>query len=354
MKTSIKKANILVVDDMATNRRLVESLLQDKNYNFTESSGGIDALEKIKANNFDAVLLDILMPDLDGFGVLTEIRKNSKLQLLPVIIVTTLDTPEDIARGLELGATDYVTKPFNPIELGARVSSAIEKKRLTDRLDNAEAVLYSLALMVEARDKNTGDHCARLSHMAVVFGKELGLDYEQLEALSRGGVLHDIGKLGIPDNILLKKGKLDVQEWEIMKQHTTIGASLCRPLRSMQATIDIVLYHHEKWNGSGYPIGLSGEDIPFLARVFQIVDIYDALSTERPYKPALPVEKIRKIFLEESEKGFWDSQLVEQFLDILDNRPESLVLGEDTIDLKEQPVDDLLNSGVIDWYHNIT
>jgi putative two-component system response regulator len=291
-----------------------------------------------------------MMPDINGFEVLKEVRGDIDNALLPVIMLTQLEAPEDIAKGMQAGATDYVTKPFNTTELNARLMAAVEHKRLTDRLDDTESVLFSLARMVEARDENTGDHCDRLAHMAVVFGKKLGLDYEELEALRRGGVLHDIGKLGIPDAILLKKGKLTADEWEIMQQHTTIGAALCTPLRTMRLTVDIIRCHHEKWNGTGYPVGLESQDIPLLARIFQIVDVYDALTTERPYKPAFSPEKSKQILLEETEKGFWDPDLINQFVRILDHEPEILQRPDVESDRSGEIFNDIRKSGIMDWY----
>jgi len=217
-------------------------------------------------------------------------------------MITSMGAPDDVVHGMEVGADDYVTKPFNSVELIARVKAVIERKRLTDLLDDAEAVLFTLARLVEARDEGTSDHCDRLSYASVVFGKELGLNINDLEALRRGGVLHDIGKLGIPDSILLKKDKLNDEEWQIMKQHTTIGATLCSPLRTMKSTAEIVCYHHEKFDGTGYPAGLKGEAIPFLARVFQIVDIYDALYNERSYKPRILWSRLLRLW---STKRIW-------------------------------------------------
>jgi len=349
--TSNSPARILIVDDMATNRELIKQVLYGNDYEMTDAADGIEAVEKINSQEFDVVLLDIMMPNLDGFGVLKQVRSDPNYDLLPIILLTALGAPDDIAQGMDMGATDYVTKPFNAIELKARIKASVDHKRLTDRLDDTESVLFSLARMVEARDKNTGDHCDRLAHMGVVFGEELGLGYEELEALRRGGVLHDIGKLGIPDGILLKRGPLDAEEWEIMKQHTTIGASLCSPLRTMRLTVDIITCHHERWNGSGYPQGLQGDDIPLLARVFQIIDIYDALSSERPYKKAFPPEKVREIMMEETAKGFWDKALVVKFVDILDNRPEKLLRPEAGRDRSSEVMDEILESGVMDWYH---
>jgi putative two-component system response regulator len=262
-----------------------------------------------------------------------------------------MGTPDDVVKGMEVGADDYVTKPFNSIELTARVRAAIERKHLTDRLDDAEAVLFSLARVVEARDTNTGDHCDRLAHIGVVFGKHLGLVQEDIEALRRGGVLHDIGKLGIPDNILLKKGKLDAEEWQIMRQHTVIGAALVSPLRTMQRTADIARCHHEKWNGTGYPDGLKGEEIPLIARVFQIVDIFDALSSERPYKPAFSRDKVIEIMEQETAAGFWDPRLMAVFLNIVRERPEVLQPPNKTSqDRTVAVLADIQRSGVMEWY----
>ena len=305
----------------------------------------------LNSTPIDVVLLDIMMPEVNDLEICSQIHGTPEFYLLPIILLTGLTSPTDVARGMKAGARDYVTKPFNFTELKARVKAAVDHKRLTDRLDDTESVLFSLARMVEARDENTGNHCDRLAHMGVVFGKSLALNYEQLEALRRGGVLHDIGKLGIPDAILLKNGKLNDAEWDIMKQHTNIGAALCAPLRTMREAVSIVRFHHERWDGSGYPLSLAGEDIPLLARVFQIVDIFDALSTERPYKPAFPKDKVISIMKDEADRGFWDANLMKEFISVLENVPELLDLP--TSDEKDRSAlifDDIFNSGVMDWY----
>ena len=344
------RPRILVADDMSTNRMLVKQAFSDE-YDILEAENGSQVVDILKTDVVDTVLLDVMMPEVDGFEACRLIRKIPECSLLPIILLTSLNRPDDVAHGMEAGASDYVTKPFNFTELKARVKAAVDRKRLTDRLDDTESVLFSLARMVEARDENTGNHCDRLAHMGVVFGQHLGLNYEQLEALRRGGVLHDIGKLGIPDAILLKKGKLVGNEWETMKQHTVIGAALCAPLRTMRETVDIVRSHHERWDGSGYPSGLAGEEIPLLARVFQIIDIYDALSTERPYKPAFPQEKVISIMKEEAENGSWDARLLEEFLIILRDNPDSLVLPDrGERDRSAVILDDIFSSGVMDWY----
>ncbi|HKJ76644.1 MAG TPA: HD domain-containing phosphohydrolase, partial [Gammaproteobacteria bacterium] len=246
--------------------------------------------------------------------------------LVPVIMLTSLGSPDDVALGLESGATDFVTKPYNSIELVARVKASVHQKRLTDRLDDTESVLFALARMVEAKDQNTRDHCDRLSHMAVVFGQALGCSFDELDALRRGGILHDIGKLGVPDAVLLKEGPLTDTEWVQMQEHPVIGARLCQPLRTMVKTVDIIHHHHEKWDGSGYPEGLQGEEIPLLARIFQIVDVYDALTTARPYKKPFAREQALAIMEQETDKGFWDPDLMARFLTIAREMPERLEL----------------------------
>jgi putative two-component system response regulator len=351
LNTNVAAARILAVDDMATNLKLLSYVLRPPEYQIVEAMDGMQALEILRHEKFDLVLLDVMMPGIDGFETCRRIRLELGMKLLPVIMVTSRGAPDDVARGMDVGADDYVTKPFNSIELIARVKAAIERKRLIDQLDDAETVLLSLGRMVEARDRDTGDHCDRLAHTGVLFGRALGLDQGSLEALRRGGVLHDIGKLGIPDNVLLKKGKLDADEWQIMKQHTVIGAALCSPLRTMKRTADIARCHHEKWNGTGYPAGLKGEEIPLVARVFQIVDIFDALSSERPYKPAFPREKVISIMEQETAAGFWDPQLMAVFLNIVREHPDDLALPEQGIaDRSAEVLASIQGCGVMEWY----
>jgi len=201
------------------------------------------------------------------------------------------------------------------------VRVAAQRKRAMDQLDSTESTLFALARMVEAKDENTGDHCSRLAHKAVGFGRALGLSTPELHALRRGGVLHDIGKLGIPDHILLKPGALTDEEWTVMRQHTTIGYHLVSNLRSMRLTAPIIRHHHERWDGSGYPDRLAGEAIPLLARVFQIVDIHDALTYERPYKKALSEAQARAILEEETARGWRDPALIRAFFDWTDRNP---------------------------------
>ncbi len=342
-------ARILVVDDMATNRALIRAVLGAQEFIVLEADSGEAALERIPSLSPDVVLLDVMMPGTDGIEVCRQLREQEEFRLLPIIMLTSLGSPDDVVQGMEVGASDYITKPFNAVELTARVRAAVDKKRLTDRLDDTESVLFALARVVEAKDGTTGDHCDRLSHLSVVLGQALNLPYDDLEALRRGGILHDIGKVAIPDAVLLKKGKLDEGEWAVMRQHPTTGAYLCSALRTMRRTVDIIRYHHEKWNGSGYPSGLAGEDIPLLARVFQVVDVYDALVSERPYKPALPKDKVAHILRDETARGFWDPHIVSVFLDILENDPGRLEIPSNAVRSRDSDLFHTLNGEVIDW-----
>jgi putative two-component system response regulator len=341
---------ILIVEDEDQQRELEKATLPAPEFYVMEARDGEEALSYIKGFEFDAVLLDKRMPGINGDEVCYRIRNDLDMQLLPVIMVTGTTSNEDLENSLLAGASDFIRKPYSPMELVARVRAAASKKRVTDQLDSAESMLFALARMVEAKDEGTGDHCSRLEHIAEVFGKELGFSSQELLALRRGGVLHDIGKLGIPDSILLKKGPLTDEEWHIMRQHSAIGSRLCSGLKSMKLTVPIIHHHHERLDGGGYPDGLKGADIPLLARVFQIIDIYDALASDRPYKKAFPVEKIIAIFEEETEKGWRDPELVSVFLTLLRNHPQDLLLPEQKEkDLGAQIFNDIVETGALDW-----
>lgn len=341
---------VLVVDDDLTQLQLLRQVLAGGQLEVSLSSRASEALQLLRNNSFDVVLLDKQMPEMDGHELCRAIRHDLGDHFLQIIVVTASSERHELAHSLAAGANDFIRKPYLNDELLARVMAAANHKRLTDQLDSAESMLFALARMVEAKDLHTGDHCARLSHTAVVFGRELGLSQEQLLALYRGGVLHDIGKLGIPDSILLKKSGLTADEWGVMRQHTTIGAKLCAGLRSMAMTVPIIESHHERWDGSGYPHGLTGEEIPLLARIFQVVDIYDALCHERPYKKALPREEVMRIMAQEADQGWLDPALVAQFLDIVRNRPGLLDVPQFlATQLGGNIFDEIARTGVLDW-----
>jgi len=323
---------VLVVDDDPVHRMIVGEILDEPKYQVHLVSNAPEGLNYLRALEVDVVVTDRSMPDVDGDEFCRRIRRELELPMLPILMVTGNGSSDDLTLGLNAGADDFLRKPYHPIELRARVDSAVQRKRFTDQLDSTESTLFALARMVEAKDENTGDHCSRLSHNAVRLGQALGLSSPELLALRRGGVLHDIGKLGIPDQILLKPGKLTEEEWVVMRQHTTIGYHLVSNLKSMRLTAPIVRHHHERWDGSGYPDALQGEAIPLLARVFQIVDIYDALTYERPYKQAFSAEQACAMMAQEAERGWRDPHITRVFLDLLRAEPEAMSTTGNALD----------------------
>jgi putative two-component system response regulator len=238
-------------------------------------------------------------------------------------MITGLSERDDRVRGIEAGADDFLSKPLYPEELFARVKSLLKLKEFTDELENAESVLFALALGVEARDPYTGNHCERLAKYASDLGVHMGLDAESVTALKRGGYLHDLGKVSIPDEILKKHTGLTAEEWDIMKRHPIIGESICAPLKSFRNVLPIIRNHHEHWDGTGYPDKLAAYDIPLLARVLQVVDVYDALRTARPYKPALTHEEAEQTMTEGAASGLWDPVLVPEFFAMLRKKEQA-------------------------------
>jgi len=309
-----RPSRILVVDDNQDNSLLMRELLSSRGYDVDTAGTAEEAEELIRAQHFDLILLDVVMPGKSGYDLCQELKNDSKTRLIPVVMITGLSDREDKVRGIEAGADDFLNKPIFPEELFARVKSLIKLKEFTDELDSAEDVLCTLGLSVEARDPYTEGHCERLARYASDLGRHLGLDDDSIVALKRGGYLHDLGKIRIPDEVLKKGANLTAADWQIMRQHPIYGETICKPLRSLRLVLPIIRHHHEHWNGSGYPDGLFGEDIPLLARILQVVDVYDALRTERPYKPALPHEQAASTMRDEAEAGLWDKRLVEAFL----------------------------------------
>jgi putative two-component system response regulator len=260
-----------------------------------------------------------MMPGVTGYEVCARLKENERTRLIPVIMLTSLGDLEDKIRGIEAGADDFLTKPFHHAELSARVRSLLKLKQFTDDLEQAEDVLCTLGLSVEAKDAYTEGHCERLSRYSMTLGQSLGLSPEQLRALRRGGYLHDLGKIAIPESILNKRSGLSQEEWQVMREHPVIGERICKPLKSLKLVLPIIRHHHERWDGSGYPDGLKGEEIPLTARIIQIVDIYDALRTTRPYKPSLSRERVFSILRHEAERGWRDPELVEHFIMLMEN-----------------------------------
>ncbi|HEY6348605.1 MAG TPA: HD domain-containing phosphohydrolase [Candidatus Angelobacter sp.] len=308
---------ILVIDDKPDTLLLLRELLCSRGYEVLSTTEPHEMAELVHSEKPDLVLMDVLMPGISGYELCRQLKGDPQTRLIPVVMITGLSDRNDRVRGIEAGADEFLSKPLYPEELFARVKSLLKLKEFTDELENAEAVLIALALGIEARDPYTGDHCERLARYAVNLGRHLNMDDESLVALKRGGYLHDLGKVSIPDEILKKGTYLTPAEWEIMKQHPAIGEAICRPLRSFRNVLPIIRHHHEHWNGTGYPDHQAGSDIPLLARVLQIVDVYDALRTARPYKPALGHEEAEQTMLREAAAGLWDPELTPEFFAML-------------------------------------
>jgi putative two-component system response regulator len=307
-------ATVLVVEDDETNSKLLIRLLTAQGYLVEAASSGEAAVAIIERQQPDLVLLDVHLPGIGGFEICRRIKQTAATRLIPVVLVTGDGGREHRIAGIHAGADDFLTKPFDAEELQARVGSLIRLKRYTDELESAESVILSLALTVEARDAYTDGHCQRLARYATALGQALRLKDEEMAALDRGGYLHDVGKIGIPDRLLLKPTALTPSEYALMKQHPVIGDRLCGELRSLRLVRPIVRHHHERLDGSGYPDGLRGDRIPLLAQIVSIADTYDAVTTDRPYRPARPPAIAYDELLMEAATGIRRRDLVDAFI----------------------------------------
>jgi putative two-component system response regulator len=315
-----RKQSILVVEDNLRNAALMKDLLSSRGYPTVAVQSAAAAEAEIRRQAPDLILLDVIMPGKSGYELCRELKEDSETRLIPIVMITGLTDREDRLKGIEAGADDFLIKPIYPEELFARVSSLLKLKEFTDELETADSVLCTLGLSVEARDPYTVGHCERLARNATDLGRFLGVDEEGIVALGRGGYLHDLGKIAVPDEILKKGSHLTPAEWEIMKQHPATGEKICRPLKSLRLVLPIIRHHHEHSDGSGYPDRLRAGEIPLLPRILQVVDVYDALCTARPYKPALSHEQAAVTMRDGARNGLWDEELVSEFFGMLDQR----------------------------------
>jgi putative two-component system response regulator len=304
---------ILIVDDESASRAALEVLLRRENFDVHSANNGATALAECASFRPDLILLDVLMPGMSGFEVCKQIKATLETRLTPVVLITGLSATEDRIKGINAGADDFLSKPIDFNELLARTRSLIRLKHYTDELENAEAVLFSLALSIEARDPYTAGHCDRLSEMSARLGERLGIPEDDVKALRRAGVVHDIGKVAVPDSILLKPGPLSADETELMRKHPVVGEKICAPLKTFKLVLPIIRHHHERRDGSGYPDHLRLDEIPLTARILQLADVYDALTTDRPYRKADNSEVALEIMSEEAARGWLDRALLQVF-----------------------------------------
>jgi putative two-component system response regulator len=304
---------VLVVDDRVANRELIQAYLSGIDCEVRFAVDGVSALAAIESDAPDLVLLDVQMPGVDGYEVCRRIKAMPRGRLLPVVMITALNRTGDRVAALEAGADDFMSKPVERVELVARVRSALRLKALYNTLDSAEQVIFSLAAAVEAKDPFTERHTQRVAETARHVGRRLGLPEFALDALYRGGIIHDIGKIGVPDAILLKPGPLDDNELSRMQAHVVVGESIVKPLRSGSSLLPIIRHHHERHDGRGYPDGLSGAKIPRLARIAAVCDAYDAMVNDRPYRKRRSVEQAVAVLVDGAGSQ-WDPEVVDVFM----------------------------------------
>ena len=314
-----QQARVLIVDDSDLNLKLLAGMLQPLKYEVLQAQDGEQALNLAAKHDFDLVLLDVMMPGMDGFEVCRRLKDSERTRMLPIILVTALDDLDSRIKGIEAGADDFITKPPNKLELLARTKSLIKIKRLNKNLASIENVLFSLAKAVEAKDAYTQGHVERVSSMSQALGRKMNLTAEEMEALRFGGILHDVGKIGIPNAVINKPGPLDDEEWAQMRSHPEVGYQICLPLeKTLGPALEVIRHHHEKLDGSGYPDGLAGDDITTVARIMAVADIYDALVTDRAYRKGMPKALAFKILRKEVAEGKLDQQVVEELVGMAD------------------------------------
>lgn len=310
-RSSGTPTRILIVDDDERNLRLIEAMLRVQAYHVLKASSGEEALSALRQTDIDLILSDVMMPCMDGFELCRRIKQNGSLRIVPVIMLTALDDTESKVKAIEAGADDFMNKPPNKMELFARIKSLVDLKRIHSKMASIHNVIFSLANTVEAKDGYTQGHIERVANLSVCIGRRMGLAEPEIEALKLGGVLHDIGKIAVPDHVLNKPGPLSPEEWEIMKKHTDIGFKICLPLKdNLGMALSVVRHHHEKLDGSGYPDHLKADQISMVARIMAVVDIYDALITDRPYRNGMRQADAIRILEEEGQNGKLDQGVI--------------------------------------------
>ncbi len=312
-----EKPSILVVDDHKSNLELMEAVFIKEGFKVYTALGGQEAINKFQNYPIDVAVLDVMMPEIDGFELCSKLKNISGKRFFPVILLTALTDKNSKLKGLESGADDFISKPFDTTELILKIKSLLKVKSLNDDLDHSENIIMTLAVAMEARDPYTKGHSTRVSKLAAEFVAYLGLPEIDRQEMKKAGILHDIGKICLNESLLRKPGPLTKEEVEMIKTHTILGEDLCRPLVSMRKILPAIRHHHERWDGMGFPDGLAGEDIPLMARILAIVDSFDAMVSVRPYRDRRSVGETIKTMKSEQYDGQWDSELLNYFIEMI-------------------------------------
>ncbi len=312
--------SIMVVDDLQFNLEVMEGILYREGYKVLPASDATEALAIIEKSSVDLAVLDVMMPGMNGFDLCRRLKAISGKRFFPVILVTALNELEDKIRGIEAGADDFLTKPFHTIELVTKIRSLLSLRKLQSELDHSEDIILTLAIAIEAKDPYTKGHSERVGTLSSEFAQWLGLPEEDGRLLYKAGILHDIGKIGIDDYTLHKRGNLTGEELRVVKEHVLIGENICMPLYSARKILPLIRHHHERWDGTGFPDGLKGEDIPFLARLLAVTDTYDAMVSMRPYRAPFSEEEALAMMEGERHAGQWDPDLAGSFIEMIKGR----------------------------------
>ena len=318
-------ATVLIVDDLASNLELIEAVFTSEGFNVVKAEHPRSAIDKFEHYTPDIAVVDVMMPEIDGFQLCQILKDMAGKNYFPVILLTALSDRTSRIKGIESGADDFISKPFDHKELVAKVRSLLKIKSLHDELEHSENIILTLAVALEARDPYTKGHSTRVGELSREFSAFIGLTPHDQELVRKAGLLHDIGKIGLSESLLLKPAPLSDEELTVIKQHPIIGEEICKPLHSLKAILPAIRHHHERWDGLGFPDGLKGTEVPVHARVLSIVDSFDAMLSERPYREGRSYKNVLELMNEEREMGQWDPQLLDYFIEM------TAIMGEDIL-----------------------
>lgn len=322
-QSSVSRSKVLVVDDNPTNVELICVQLRPFNYDIRKAYDGEQALAAVQSEAPDLILLDLMMPRLSGYEVCKILKNDPQTRLIPIVIVTALRELDDKIKAIELGADDFLLKPYNKLELVTRIKSLLRIKQLYDDLDSSESIVFTLAETLEAKDLYTRGHSERVAKYSLMIGQELKLPENELQDLHKGSLLHDIGKVGVKESILNKEAKLTPEELAHIRTHPARGYEICKHLKSFKNLLPIIRSHHERMDGRGHPDGLKGEEIPLTARICAITDAFDAMTSDRPYRRGITPLQASNIFEREKDSGQWDPELVSLFVNMIRSHARS-------------------------------